>query len=365
MRILIATNGYPTERNPTRQVFIKNMKESLADAGHDCTLVYNRYFDLFRSPLETGSLFTSFFRVFSLMLSYVPAILWKSSRADIIYSHAPFLPGLLMSAAARLHNVKHVIYAHGSVNTYSQNRGLSFKLAGFAMRRCDMVFTNSQYMKQKLLDDYGIESKVVTPGYKSGVFRNAGKERTNDILFAGNCIERKGVRVLLKAILENKQYYQKNRFKIRICCSGKLKPEAVRFCESHSLDNILSIEDKLEEKELADAYNRTKIVLFPSLQEPLGLVGIEALACGAFLIASNTGGIPEYLDHGVNGLLVKPGSSRELHLAVVKTFEEHLWSRTRQKIEECENGLKRYTLEAGTEVAVRHFEALLSKEEGT
>ena len=363
MRILIATNGYPTEKNPARQVFIRNIKQALTDAGHKCTLAYNRYFDLFHSPLGTGTVFTSSIRIVSLILSFIPAIIWKARKADIIYSHAPYLPGLLMNIAARMHNVKHVIYVHGSVNTYSQNRGLSYKLASFAMRRCDTVFTNSRYMKQRLLDDYGIESHIVPPGYKSIIFTNTDKERTTDMLFAGNCIRGKGVLILLQAIRDNRQYYQENRFKIRMCCSGKLKPEVIRFCKSHRLDDILSIEDKLEEQDLAEAYNRTKIVLFPSLEEALGLVGIEALACGAFLIASDTGGIPEYVNHGINGLLVEPGNSLELHQAVKKTFEEKRWNRSKQEIKECEKILKRYTLESGATQAIKHFNEILSKKD--
>jgi glycosyltransferase involved in cell wall biosynthesis len=365
MRILIATNGYPTKKNPARQVFIRNIKQSLTNAGHDCSLVYNRYFDWFSSPLETGTRFTSIFRVVSLILSFIPAILWRAREADIIYSHAPFLPGLLMTAAARLHKVKHVVYVHGSVNSYTQKKGFSYKLAAYAMRHCDKVFTNSSYMKQRLQDDYGIKSSVVTPGYKSDVFRHYGRERTTDMLFAGNCIRRKGVHVLLHAIREYRQYYLDNEFRIRICCSGILKPEVVRFSKSHQLDDILSVEEKLQEQDLAEAFNRTKIVLFPSLEEALGLVGIEAIACGAFLIASNTGGIPEYINHGVDGLLVEPGSSRDLHLAIKKAFHEQLWKRGEQEIRESENRLKKYSVESGTKEAVRHFEALLSKEIGT
>ncbi len=361
MRILIATNSYPTDKNPTRQVFVKNMKDALVHAGHECTLVYNRYFDFFKSPLESGTALTGFLKALFLTLSAIPTILWKARKVDIIYSHAPYLPGLLMNTASRLHGIKHVIYAHGSVITYTNKKSLSYKLAAFAMKRCDRVFTNSQYMKKRLMEDYDVESVVVTPGYNSDVFKQTHKKRSTDILFAGNCIHRKGVHILLQAVRDHYRYYEKNSFKIRICCSGKLKPEMMQFCKSHGLYKIITIENKLEEKQLAKAYNCSKIVLFPSLDEPLGLVGIEAIACGAFLIASDTGGIPEYVTHGVNGLLFEPASSLGAHQAIKKTVKNQLWEQNENQRKVTENTLERYSLEYGTEQAVKYFEKILDE----
>jgi glycosyltransferase involved in cell wall biosynthesis len=50
--------------------------------------------------------------------------------------------------------------------------------------------------------------------------------------------------------------------------------------------------------------------------EPFGLVGIEGFEAGRPAVASDTGGISEWLTHGVSGLLVRPGDSRALARAL-------------------------------------------------
>ena len=56
----------------------------------------------------------------------------------------------------------------------------------------------------------------------------------------------------------------------------------------------------------------------PSLEEPLGLVAIESLAAGTPVIASNTGGLPEIIQHDSTGLLVPPRDAEALAEGVIR-----------------------------------------------
>jgi D-inositol-3-phosphate glycosyltransferase len=56
--------------------------------------------------------------------------------------------------------------------------------------------------------------------------------------------------------------------------------------------------------------------------EPFGIVGIEAHAAGRPVIASETGGVGDWLEHGVSGLMVPPGDARALALALAELLED-------------------------------------------
>jgi glycosyltransferase involved in cell wall biosynthesis len=67
---------------------------------------------------------------------------------------------------------------------------------------------------------------------------------------------------------------------------------------------------------VADAYARAGIVVVPSRGEGFGMVALEAAERGRAVIASAVGGLPEIVDDGVTGVLVKPGDVEELAAAI-------------------------------------------------
>ncbi|TGV07620.1 glycosyltransferase, partial [Alcaligenaceae bacterium 429] len=66
--------------------------------------------------------------------------------------------------------------------------------------------------------------------------------------------------------------------------------------------------------ELPSFYQSLDVFVFPTIrkEESLGLVGLEAMACGIPSICSDIGGIKTYIEDGVNGYLFTPGSHEEL-----------------------------------------------------
>ena len=109
---------------------------------------------------------------------------------------------------------------------------------------------------------------------------------------------------------------------------GDLKDLHVVLVGSGS-GQVISIEEKLRKEadggsllgrvtftgrvENVPAYLQTSdLFVFPTLDEALGMSAVEAQACGLPAIASRTGGVPDIVEDGVTGLLVRPGDSDAL-----------------------------------------------------
>jgi L-malate glycosyltransferase len=329
MRILIATNSYPTSKNPTRQVFVKHTLDELRLLNIRTDLVYNRYFRHFRSDLGSGNLLTSFLKAAVMALSYMPYFFYKSRNYDIIYSQGSVLPGIFVQLSKPFHRAKHVCYAHGSEEEYLLKRGFLYRISRFVLNRCDLVVTNSRYMQHLLEKEYGCKAAVIHPGYNHRLFFYKPVPKSTDLFFAGHAIERKGVDLILNAISEYRQYYREKGLVIRIHFSGGLETRYRRFAEKAGIDSLITFGGRLGEHRLAEAFRTSRIVLLPSLREPLGLVGIEAIASGALLVASDTGGVQEYVSGGENGLLFENGNYHDLHAKIVTALERYPTHRKR------------------------------------
>jgi len=322
MKILIATNSYPTEKNPVHQTFIKNIYSGLKQNCTTVDLLYNRYFRFFKSDPETGNFFTSVVKTIFLFISCLPYMLFKAKRYDIIYSHAVIWPGFLMLLPQYLFGVKHVCYAHGTVNFYPHERKFLFKLARFTLKKCDFIVTNSAYMQGRLKSEYDCSSEIITPGFSDSVFMYKETNRDTDLFFAGSAVKRKGVDIILETISQHKKFYTSNQLKIKLNLSGGDRMKIIEQAESNDIDRLISFGDKLSENQLAQAYQNSKVFLFPSSKEPLGLVGIEAIACGAIVVGSDCGGIREFIKHGENGFLFEENNIDEFQYYIEKALKE-------------------------------------------
>src|SRR3712207_5259538 len=69
-------------------------------------------------------------------------------------------------------------------------------------------------------------------------------------------------------------------------------------------DGVVWIEAMLPREQLVPLITGATVFVVPSVYEPLGIVNLEAAACGTAVVASAVGGIPEVVADGVTGLLV-------------------------------------------------------------
>ena len=156
-----------------------------------------------------------------------------------------------------------------------------------------------------------IDIHLFSPEDKEGIRNQLGLP-SNKILIlfgAANISDpRKGTQLLLKA-LQNLASVQPNlRKKIELIAFGK---NSQSFQENlpfilHNAGVVNS------QKKMAQLYQAADIFVLPSLQDNLPNTVVEALACGTPVVAFNTGGVPEMIQHKENGYITDSGNWKGL-----------------------------------------------------
>ncbi|MFB5194548.1 N-acetyl-alpha-D-glucosaminyl L-malate synthase BshA [Neobacillus sp. KR4-4] len=104
-------------------------------------------------------------------------------------------------------------------------------------------------------------------------------------------------------------------------------PEMTIVCK---LVRELGLEDQViflgKQESLEELYSISDLMLLLSEKESFGLVALEAMACGVPCIGTNVGGVPEVINHGVNGFICEVGDIEDISsraLAVLNDAKLH------------------------------------------
>lgn len=89
-------------------------------------------------------------------------------------------------------------------------------------------------------------------------------------------------------------------------------------------EGLFRTEGNLDVSRMRDWYRIADLVAIPSLMEAVSLSALEAMACGAPVLSTSVGGMPEIIDEGRTGFLVPPADDEALAAAVVRAKREAL-----------------------------------------
>ncbi len=108
-----------------------------------------------------------------------------------------------------------------------------------------------------------------------------------------------------------------------ICPTMKGETQAEDWVKKLGIEKSTTLTKPLEQKQLADAFRRARVLVSPSTHDGTPNSLLEGMACGCFPIAGDLESIREWITPEVNGLLIDPSNERELANAILRALNNN------------------------------------------
>lgn len=317
--MLVVSNMWPDETHPSFGIFVKRFVDQAESLGWDCDLAV-----LCSSDSKVGKVcgYLSFYAS-----SFCKALF---GRYDITYIHYPSFSAPAVLLARRIKKFKVIANVHGSdVLPVSARQRKMHRYTEMALACADRVVVPSEYFSGIVLEKYGLDAGRVfvypSGGVDSEIFHPLPANRIESlktelgldhdlmtVCFAGRITEGKGWDTYLEAVAEI--FSRGQRLNVLLVGSGDQDERCAALMGELGLDAGSIVRMGLQPQErLCELYNVADLFVFPGRRsESLGLVAIEAMACGTPVIASDYAAPRYYVKDGFNGVKVPKGDSGAL-----------------------------------------------------
>jgi glycosyltransferase involved in cell wall biosynthesis len=317
-------------------VCAKRVAEGLADRGHKVTILTSRHEK--NLPAEETINGVQIIRrpvLFKLNKGVIiPTFWWDiirySQKHDYVNPHLPLAESGFSSLFIPRHKIIttyqcDINLGSGSINkliTTSSNLLMHLQL----MRSRVVIPSTEDYLLHSKMRRYAYKAKPIYPTVTpesftytdpSPLFRNLSVEATTKIIgFVGRVVYEKGINYLLESI----PYISESLddFKIIIVgdytkvAGGSIKNQLDQYIEKYP--GKISFTGYLDDEELKQFYSGVDVLVLPSIDplEAFGMVQIEAMLCGAPVVASDLPGVREIVRRSGYGLISKQRDPRNI-----------------------------------------------------
>lgn len=316
MKMLLVSNMYPSDKNPTYGIFIKNIESQLHKTGITTSkkVVIDDH---------GGSYLWKAIKYFKFYSCIIYCCFF--CKYDFIYAHFLSFTSFPLLFCKPFIKKPLIVNAHGNdVIPTNFLKRLLIPFARFLSHQSQLVIVPSFYFQHETCKKYGLplEKTYIYPsgGVNLDVFFKTDKikskkemgfsEKDFVIAYVSRIDKGKGWHLFLNAL-----YHLRNDLPVKalIVGWGDDKKQFEKMIIDFKLNPIVKLIHSIQHNQLNAIYNAADVFIFPTmLVESLGLVGLEAMATGLPVIGSKIGGIQDYLIDGKNGYFFNPEDLNDL-----------------------------------------------------
>ena len=339
LRVALLTREYPPEVYGGAGVHVTYLARELAplvDLTVHCQgadrpdAVAHRPWDLLADANQA-------LQVISTDLSMAAAVGPGTNSAQLLHSHT-WYANLAGHLAAMLYDIPHVMTMHSlealrpwkaeqlgggyTVSSWCERVAAASAAAVVAVSdgmRADIMAAYPEIPAERIrVIRNGIDTTEYRPDPNTDVLERYGIDLARPyVIFVGRITRQKGVPVLLRAasgLIPEAQL-------VLLAGAADTQEQLAEVTElvdglRATRSGVFWIPEMLPKHDVIQLLTHATVFAIPSIYEPLGIVNLEAMACGTAVVGSRTGGIPEVVADGETGLLVPAGEPEPLAAAL-------------------------------------------------
>jgi N-acetyl-alpha-D-glucosaminyl L-malate synthase BshA len=268
---------------------------------HQAAVVYYPLFD--QSP-------------YTLSLAVKMLEVFEKESLDILHVHYAIphsVSALLARQMSTRRRLPFITTLHGTDITLVGNNPNFLPITRFSIEQSDGVTSISEYLYRHTIDEFGIRRPIeVIPNFVNCDLycRKPNPELRAEWAPGGEPIlmhlsNFRPVKRILDAVEIFAIVREKIPTKLVMIGDGPDRAPAEDLARKRGVEKDVLFLGK--QNAIREKLGQADLFLLPSQLESFGLAALEAMACEVPVIATNTGGVPEVVEHGADGYLVEPG----------------------------------------------------------
>jgi glycosyltransferase involved in cell wall biosynthesis len=248
-------------------------------------------------------------------------------RCDIVHVQCVSFGSWYAAMAAKLLRLPLVVSLHGELtmdaaNVYESSAMLRRTLR-WLLRDADAVTACSHDTLREAESWYGRSlgerASVVHNGVRLSEFEHAPPygHRRPYVLGVGRLVSQKGFDVLLEAFarLLQQTAYPKD---LIIAGAGPERGELEAQARRLRIQDRICFVGAVDRPVVASLFRGSDVFVLASRHEPFGIVNLEAMAAARPIVATSVGGVPEFVQDGITGMLVPPDDPDAIAAALMR-----------------------------------------------